>query len=348
MTGQAASTTENSALTPRFMQQVALLGVMAFVLGRAVAPALRGARSGLDRVIGYADFAGSVISYFFAFIGLSALMMAMMLTYRERRLGRVYRVSAGICGTVILILIAPAFREPLPEFGSIGAALASAVLALLASREALAVPRTRALGVLLAAAGSAALLHLAAPALAWHAGEHALYREAMFARVLATGSVLFDTLALFTGFAWLRQRPHPLTAWGASAALLIACVVMANAWRGGPRDGSPLWEVVTFRALERLVSAPPAYVWLPYRYALEALAPLLGIVAVAARGQIPSVVGALALALIARPCTDVPLSALALALAALSTPLAARDDRGMWAVLMANSRERSVLGPNSP
>jgi hypothetical protein len=36
----------------------------------------------------------------------------------------------------------------------------------------------------------------------------------------------------------------------------------------------------------------------------------------------------------------VPLSALALALAALSAPLAAHDDRGMWAVLMANS-ERS-------
>jgi hypothetical protein len=45
--------------------------------------------------------------------------------------------------------------------------------------------------------------------------------------------------------------------------------------------------------------------------------------------------GALALVLLARPATDVPLAALAVTLASLSAPLAAKDDKGMWAVLLA-------------
>jgi hypothetical protein len=85
-----------------------------------------------------------------------------------------------------------------------------------------------------------------------------------------------------------------------------------------------------------------AYVWLPFRFVLEACAPLLAIAALTARGQMPAIAGAVALVLFARPSTDVPLSALALALAAISTPIASRDDRGMWAVLMANSH------PNDP
>jgi hypothetical protein len=71
---------------------------------------------------------------------------------------------------------------------------------------------------------------------------------------------------------------------------------------------------------------------------LETSAPCLGAAALVARSQMPTLTGALALALIARPSTDVPLAAMALVLAALSAPLAACDDRGMWAALMAESR----------
>ena len=350
MTVEATSGSEmtRAALTPRYVQQVALLGVLAVLVGRSVAPALRGAREGLDMVIRYADFSGGLASYLFAFIGLSAVIVELMLTFREKRFSMVYRVAATVLGLTVVSLVAPAFREPLPERGNIAAALASGLVAIFASYEAMAVPRTRALGVLLATAGTAALLHLGATVLAWHAGEHALYKSALFARGLATASVLFDTIALLTGFAWLTTRSTLSTVWGARVALFVACVLAWGAARGGPNDGAPLWQVVTYRALDRLLTPPPPYVWIPYRYVLETCAPFLGVVAVFARGQMPAVTGALALALIARPATDVPLSALALTLAALTTPLAARDDRGMWAVLMANSGQDAAFGPNSP
>jgi hypothetical protein len=340
--------TVKTALTPRYIQQVAFLGVLAVVFGRSLAPALRGARAGLDNVIGYTDLWGGVASYLFAFIGLSAVIVELMLTFREKHFSAVYRVAATVLGITVVAVVVPAFREPLPERASIAAGLASALVAIFASYEAMSVPRTRALGVLLVTAGTAALLHLAATVLAWHAGEHALYRAATLARVLATGSVLFDTIALLTGFAWLTTRTSPGTVWGARIALFIGCVLAWGAARGGALTGSPLWQIVTYRAVERLLKPPPPYVWVPYRYVLETCAPLLGLVAVFAGRQIPAVLGALALALIARPTTDVPLSALALTLAALSTPLAARDDRGMWAVLMANSGQSAAFGPNSP
>ncbi|HKQ68099.1 MAG TPA: hypothetical protein VJT73_02105 [Polyangiaceae bacterium] len=320
------------------LRLLAIVGLLAFFLGRAIAPALPGAREGLDQIIRYADVAGGFASYLFAFGGLAAAIVGLMLTLRERRLGFSYRIGAVVTGVCVVMLLGPAFREPLPERASIAAALASSVLAIMASREAIAVPRTRALGVLLAAAGGAALLHLAGGVLAWYAGEHALYRLAIFARVLATASVFFDTLALLTAFAWLMTRNRLTTVWTARIALFVAFVLAWGAARA-VRDAAPLWQLVTYRALERLLPMPDPYVWISYRYALETCSPLLALAAITARGQIPAVAAAFALALIARPTTDVPLSALALTVAALSSALTARDERGMWAVLMANARE---------
>jgi hypothetical protein len=332
------------AVVPQFIRQVAAVGAVAFVLGRAVAPALRGAREGLDNVIAYADIVGAIASYLFAFAGLSALILEIMLTFRERRFGPVYRVAATVLGVCIISLVAPAFREPLPERASIVTALASGVLALLASREAIQVPRTRALGVLLLTAAAAALLHLAASLTAWYAGERALYGLAVFARVLSTASVFFDTLTLLTGFVWLATRPQRATVWGARVALFVGCLIAAGAARSGGRENAQLWELVAYRAVDRLLPLPVAYVWLPFRFGLEACAPLLGVAALLARGQMPAIAGSVALVLFARPSTDVPLSALALALAAIATPIAARDDRGMWAVLMANSHPTHPMG----
>ncbi len=332
------------AVAPQFVRQVASVAAVAFILGRAVAPALRGAREGLDDVIAKADLFGAFASYLFAFAGLSALILEIMVTFRERRFGPLYRVAATVLGVCIISLVAPAFREPLPERASIVAALTSGVLAILASREAIRVQRTRALGVLLLSAAAAALLHLSASLTAWYAGEHAFYRLAIFARVLATGSVFFDTLTLLTAFVWLATRPQKSTVWTARVALFIGCLIAAGAARSGGHESAPLWELVSYRALDRLLPLPMAFVWVPYRFVLEASAPLLAIAALLARGQMPAIAGSVALVLFARPSTDVPLSALALALAAVATPIAARDDRGMWAVLMANSHPSQPLG----
>jgi hypothetical protein len=335
-----SSDQENKTAVP-FARLVAVLGWFAFVLGRGLSPALRGAREGLDQIIALSDKAGSFATYLFALTGLVVMIFQTLLTFRETKLTTVYRVMATVLGACVASVVARAFHDPLPERESFMGALASGLMAIMACREAIAVPRTRALGALLFFAGLAALTHLAASELAFNAVEPNWVK---LSRVVATGSVVLDSLAILIAFGWLATRPEKSTVWAARVAIFVACTLAWGMARGGPGMTGPLWQVVLHRALYPVITHPPAYVWAPLRYALEASAALLALVAVSAPRQMPAVSAAFALALLARPTTDVPLSALALALAALSAPLAAHDDRGMWAVLMANSERSPASG----
>jgi hypothetical protein len=317
-----------------FVRPVAALGLVATALGRAVSPALRGVGDGMDQIIKTCDLLGDLATYLFAFAAMAATVAQLALTMRDRRFGSVYRSIATGLGSCVVLVVLPALLRNLPERASLVAAAASGLLALVAAREALFVPRTRALGVVLAACGLAALLHLSSAWLVAYAGERGLYRLVVVARGLATAAVGVDSLGLVTALAWLATRNRGLVSWGTRAALVVACVLTWGALQGG-QDGGPLWELVAHRAVQRLLTLPQPYVWPPYRYLIEAFAPLLALVAIVVPRQIPAIMGALALVLLARPATDVPLAALAVTLASLSAPLAAKDDKGMWAVLLA-------------
>ena len=322
------------------LQHVAMAGVAAVLLGRAIAPALRGARDGMDRVIPYADLLGSTVTYLFAFAATVAAVVQIGRTLADRKSGPVYRsLSVTLCAAV-LVLAAPAFRQTLSERSSIVLGALSGLLALVAAREALPIGRTRAAGLVLGLTGLAALLHVTATTLAWQAGERALYRLAISARALATAGVVLDALAVLAALTWISTRDGKLNAWTTRICVVLAMVVVWGAARGA-RESAPLWQVVARRALDRLLAPPTPYVWLPLRHLIEASAPLLALVAVSTRRQIPSVMGSMALVLVARPTTDVPLSALAIAVAALSIPLAAHDDRSMWVTV--DGKLRPVL-----
>jgi hypothetical protein len=251
---------------------------------------------------------------------------------QQRKIGLVHRWLSVALGAFVLALAAPAFRHTLNERSSVLLGAASGLLALLAAREALPIGRTRAVGLVLGLTGLAALLHVAGTTLAWQAGDRALYRLALSARVVATAGVVFDAVAMLAALTWISTRDQRVNSWTTRICLVVAIAIVWGAWHGA-RDTAPLWQVVAHRALDRLLSFPPPYVWLPLRYLLEACAPLLGLVAVATRNQIPSVMASMALILVARPTTDVPLSAIAIALAALSIPLVSHDERSMWATV---------------
>jgi hypothetical protein len=314
------------------LRHVAIAGVAAVLLGRALGPALRGAREGLDHVILYTDLLGSAASYLFAFAAMAALGIQIGRTVQDRKATPVYRSLSVALGAGVLLLTAPALRHALNERASIVLGTVSGLLALVAAREALPVGRTRAVGLVLGITGLAALLHVTGSTLAWYAGERALYRLALSARWVATAGVAFDAVAVLGALTWISTRNRVINAWATRICLLVAMVIVWGAVRGA-RENAPLWQVVAHRALDRLLATPTPYVWLPLRHLLEATAPLLGLVAIATRRQIPSVMASIALVLVARPTTDVPLSALAIALAALSVTLAAHDDKSMWATV---------------
>jgi len=342
--------TERLAKHPfaQYPRVIALLALAAFALGR-LSPALWGTSAGLDRVIATTDVAGGFATYLFAFVGMAATTGALLRTLHAPKLSAFYRFTSVACAAPLVLVLGPACYRPVPPGANIAVAMGSATLAVLAAREAVRAPHTRALGVLLLTAGASAGLHVAASVLAWQAGERALYGLAVFARVLATASVVFDALTVFTAFAWLMTRQEKEAVWLARGAVFIACVV---AWTavGASNSYGGFWPSLASRLLTRQVTSPPAYVWAPLRYVLETSAPLLALAVLLVRRQVPALVGALALLLIARPATDVPLSAVSLALAALFGALASRDDRSLWAVLLRDKPpepgpERSPVHP---
>jgi hypothetical protein len=326
------------------LRLVAAIGIVAAILGRSLSPALRGASEGMDAVIGYADLLGNVATYLFALLGVLATLVQVLRTTRERRLGPVYRMTAAALSGLVVCLVGPALCQPLTDRANVMIGAASALVGLLAAYQALNVPRTRALAAALATAAGAALLHLGAILLAWYAGDRARYSLAIAARGVATTSVIFDTVAVLIILTWLATRNRGRTGWATRGVLLVACVITWAAGHGEV-EGATLWQIVAHRGIERLLAQPAPYVWLPYRSLLEALAPLLALVAVGVRRQIPPVVAGFALILIARPTTDIPLSALAFTLAAQSTSLDGSDESGEidWAGRLAVT---SSMGPS--
>ena len=322
---------------------IAVLALLAVAVGRSLAPALRGARVGLDATIACVDVAGAFVSYLFAFAAMFTTLYLVRRTRRERKLGAGYRWASVVCAAPVVLVLGPACYRPLPNSAAILIAAASATLALCAAGQTLRIPHSRALGVLLLSAGTAAWLHIVAGVLAWEAGERALYALAVFARILATSSVMFDAITVFTAFAWLMTRPQKEATWLGRGAVFLACVLAWSVARGA-KDGDNLWHVVADRFVARQLTFPPPYVWEPLRYVLEAGAPLLAAAVLVVRGQVPALAGAVALLLLARPATDVPLSAVGLTLASLFGALAARDDRSLWAVLLREQPANASAG----
>lgn len=321
---------------------VAAIGLLATIVGRAIAPALHGAGEGMDRVIAVMDFAGSFTTFLFAILTLVTTGVQMMQTSRQSRLSLGYRIASATLATLVVALIAPALPARLPDRGILLTASASALLALAAAREAMLVPRTRAVGVVLGVTGTSALLHLGA---LWLAASP-LPSLAHASLAIATAGTGLDAAALVIALAWIGTRSGTLVSWHTTAALALALAAYWGA-RRGEFEAAKLWQVVAHQAVERLVAPPASFVLPALRAFFELAALALAGAALLLRKQVPSITGALALALVARPTTDVPLSAAALTLAALTIALAARDERAMWELLLGGYRHPPMIRPTA-
>ena len=100
-------------------------------------------------------------------------------------------------------------------------------------------------------------------------------------------------------------------------------------------------EALFRRALDRLLTRPAPVVPLSMQLFVAALSVVVVALALVAPPRLPALGGALALLLVARSAPEVPLGALSLVIAALCIALAARDERGFWAAMLATERERT-------
>lgn len=306
------------------VRPVAILALVATVLGRALVPAMRGVIGGdgpwLDRLEAVAALASQLL-----LVTLASLLVA--ITFSVLRLGRLplaYRLSATALAGVVLGLATPASVARLgPTFSAL-LAVAAIGTALLGTAQALIAPHTRAVGVLTAGMAIAALTRQVAWGMAIQGGEKAWLRVAVAARSVATGALLVEGLAVVFALLWLATRRRKIASVGTSVAMLLA---LTGTWIGERIDqaaASP-WRLAVARAVGRLVSPPTPLVAVPIRLFVATLAVTLAGAALASRRETPYVVGTLALVLLAGVDADVPLCALALSVASLAGALAAHD-----------------------
>ena len=201
---------EAAGLSGWLLRTIALLLLLASLVGRSLAPALRGARAGIGSFIERTQFAGELLTQLAVFAGAMIAVRLAFATLRERRLGVMYRlVSVPASATIITLVVASSARQLDLGLG-VTLGLSAATLAFAASVPAIMAVPTRAAGFVLALSAAATFAHLLAGFLAMRASERALLTMFSMARGVATLGFALDVASLLVAGAWIaakRWRP---------------------------------------------------------------------------------------------------------------------------------------------
>jgi len=296
----------------------ATLALLASALGRSIFPAMVGAATGLAPWIERTQRLASILSQLVAAGGVALALRAVITTFSRTSLGVAYRMVVIPAGTAASVLAMAATGRVLePELASalvvaaITTAAASAAVAVLA-------PGTRALGLALALTALAGALDFAGIRLSQVAVENGSLGVYRAANVVTTVGFALEVLLVSMAFGWLSARQSRR-----AVVLSLLSIVLVFAWglalRGAAKPGASVWLVVTARAVTSLLRAPAPLVPPAARLVLEAATTVGAIAALFASRRAP-VAALLALCLLARGATDIPLPALLLVVAALAVP----------------------------
>lgn len=304
------------------VRSLAILAVVTFVVARGLAPALPGSRSGIDAIIRVTErWIAAGLSQLLLFAGAMVAVRLVLATMRRSDLNLAYRGAAMVLSSGVLLLVMYAAGGQLrPEMSLLLGAFAT-VLALSAIPVSLSSTRTRVAGLVLTAVGASALTHLVARWIAVRAGQEASVAAFQWARAVATLAFTLDVVAVLLVALWLMMPIGKRSVALAVGALLLVALVVWGAGAGSTPDAS-LWQVLCSRALAAMDLHPTPLPPKSVRYALEVAVIVVATASALAFRRSAPLQACLALALLTRGRTDIPLSALSLALAALFTPFA--------------------------
>jgi hypothetical protein len=319
------SSSLHAGLPSGAFRALAVVALLAIVIGRGIAPALPGAKAGIATWIMIGERLSALLSQMLLVGGSLVLIRLLVVMLRDPRLPAAYRLLVVPAGAAVLALVVSSATHTLNAEVTLGLALCSAVLAAAAAPLALRAPATRAVGLVLALAATAALLHVLARLVALRASEHALASVFLLARSISTAAFVIDAASLIAAAVWLIAR-HWIRGLIVVAVLLVVAAIVSFGALHGSRYDAPLWQVLAGRALGEMVRHPTPLVLPVLRYLAEVSALLLAGAAALAPRRVPVIAAALSLTLLARSSTDVPLLALVMTVAAL---LAASVSRGL-------------------
>jgi hypothetical protein len=327
-----------------FLRVTAIVSVFATGLGIMILPGVRGLAP--DRVVATTGRLTSTFAYFMCGLVIAACVRACFELSRAMRMSIAARVVA-IGGAVgVLAFAAPALLVHLPMPVAMAMSLSAVTATLAAGWATLRVSRTRAVGVIVVAFGSAALLRLAAWEISLIAGDRANVSLYALSRGVATGGVVLEGVGQMIAAAWLGTRSRFGGQALSSLAVAVAFVLTWGAVRGASSSAED-WQAGLHTALSGAPGTPPPFGLGALATFLVPAAMLLGLVAAVQTRQVTAIVCALALALIGRGAFDVPLRALAATAAALWLMVSLVDDRAMWQSLLEQHEREQDTEPKA-
>jgi len=309
-----------------WLRCLAWLAVLAMLMGRAVAPALPGSMTGIESWIVAAEDAAAFLSQLFAVSGAAVLLVLLLNVLRAPRVAVPFRMGVAPASAAICTLVVAAAAGPIDANWTLGLGLLSAALAAAATPLALRAEETRGIGIVLGLGAIAALVHVGSRLIAVQASIRALPEVFTAARGVATAALLLDLLVILLAFVWaVRSRIAPAIAIGA----LILSVSAAASWgalRGVHYEAST-WQVLAARTLAEFCRHPMPMVDPSLRFFVDVATWGTTVGVLLARRRSHAQVSVVALVLLAHHATDIPALAMAMALAALLTPLCAAATR---------------------
>lgn len=310
------------------LRAIAGLALVATVIARGLAPALPGSTAGIPGWIRASETAAMLLSQLLVVSGALVVFRLLIRTLRHSELGVVYRLLAVPFGAAALTIIMASARSPARPALALVLAVITSIVAIASTFPTLASPRTRAAGFVLGIVGTASFVHVLARLLAIRASEQALASLFTIAQSISTLSFVLDVASIALIAVWLGARNRSRAAVVAVALVGVSALLAWGAVRGSSYD-APLWQVLASRSLAGMTRHPAPLVLAPLRYSVEALALLTAAVTLVLPRRIQPVQALLALALLARTSTDIPLCALCLVIAALLGPLASLAERSV-------------------
>ena len=322
------------------MRWIALATVLINLFARAITPGLHGVAVGWDRFTNRAQQASEILTQFLGVTMLALALMLMIEVTRSRAPAhlRVLALLFGGVGCLVLFASAGAERAPMPLL--IASCSASSTLAVLAGLDAIRQPAAGSLGAVALLAGLASSMRAMAVFLADRAALRPRSEGLDASRVFATIAFALTVMLLVVATGWLTSRAKKLV----SPAVVIALSLGALATRQilvEVESPGPLYFLLKHGA-ERLLTRPVPFVPLPLELFVVIVTPLLAFAALLQRGQMPALLGGLALLLTVGASAEIPLNGIALIVASLAITLASRDARGVWMAIAAQERSRGA------
>ena len=311
---------------PTVLWIMALIGVVAALVSRGIAPALPGVWVGVDHAITGLKLAAALISQFFA-VASAAVIIGLVLGTVRSSLPAYLRAFAAGTGVLCILAVMIASAVRLPHASRLVLAAATGALAVMGAASAARFFTSRAPAIVIGAVASSGLVRVLTILLAGQARSDVMV---VVARVTATVSWLLEITSVAVALVWLLTQPRAVPGgmqrpvrprWWLLAVVAIAATGVGVAVVVGSAPDAKGATLLLARSVELLLANPSPYTFPWTRELVEIVRWLVvgAVMVVNPRGRMMA--SSVALALVATGVLEVPLCAASLVIAVLSLGL---------------------------